>query len=245
MPEINSMKKGSRANILAGRASISPQAPALAAESARAARFGDQPSSFTIARMRFLVSSETPGRSFRASETAPFDTPARFAMSLIVPGSEGERFLWEVRWPGVLQAELGSEYRVIEEGLSGRTTVLDNPLEPYRNGREYLLPCLQSHQPLDLVVIFLGTNDLGDRYTLPPLDIARGAAQLALLAQRSETGPGYGAPATLLCSLPQIGDTSSIVDTFSGAVAKAADLLRCFRIAADEVGAPLVDLAAV
>ncbi|MGC9975059.1 MAG: SGNH/GDSL hydrolase family protein [Gaiellaceae bacterium] len=160
-----------------------------------------------------------------------------------VPGSEGERFSWEERWPGVLQAELGADYRVIEEGLSGRTTVLDNPLEPYRNGREYLLPCLQSHQPLDLVVIFLGTNDLGDRYSLPPLDIARGAAQLALMALRSETGPGYEAPAVLLCSLPRIGDTSSIVDTFSGAAAKAADLLRCFRIAADEVGVPLLDLS--
>ncbi len=160
-----------------------------------------------------------------------------------VPGSEGERFSWEERWPGVLQGELGADYRVIEEGLSGRTTVLDNPLEPYRNGREYLLPCLQSHQPLDLVVIFLGTNDLGDRYSLPPLDIARGAAQLALLALRSETGPDYGAPAVLLCSLPRIGDTSSISDTFSGAATKAADLLRCFRIAADEVGVPLLDLS--
>ena len=162
-----------------------------------------------------------------------------------VPGSEGRRFPLEVRWTGVLQAELGSEYRVIEEGLSGRTTVLDNPLEPYKNGREYLLPCLQSHQPLDLVVIFLGTNDLGDRYSLPPLDIARGAAQLALLSLRSEAGPDYGVPATLLCSLPQIGDTTSIVDTFSGAAGKAADLLRCFRIAADEVGVPLLDLSAV
>lgn len=160
-----------------------------------------------------------------------------------VPGSEGERFSWEERWPGVLQGELGADYRVIEEGLSGRTTVLDNPLEPYRNGREYLLPCLQSHQPLDLVVIFLGTNDLGDRYSLPPLDIARGAAQLALLALRSETGRDYGAPAVLLCSLPRIGDTSSISDTFSGAATKAADLLRCFRIAADEVGVPLLDLS--
>lgn len=160
-----------------------------------------------------------------------------------VPGSEGERFAWEVRWPGVLQAELGSEYRVIEEGLSGRTTVLDNPLEPYRNGREYLVPCLQSHQPLDLVVIFLGTNDLGDRYPLPPLDIARGAASLAQIVLKSESGPGYGAPAALLCSLPRIGDTSSIADTFSGASAKASDLLRCFRIAAEEVDAPLVDLA--
>ena len=162
-----------------------------------------------------------------------------------IPGSEGERFPWELRWPGALQAALGSDFRVIEEGLSGRTTVLDNPLEPYRNGREYLLPCLQSHQPLDLVVIFLGTNDLGDRYPLPPLDIARGAASLAQIVLKSESGPGYGAPATLLCSLPRIGDTSSIVDTFSGARAKASDLLRCFRIAAEEVGAPLVDLAAV
>ena len=160
-----------------------------------------------------------------------------------VPGSEGERFPWEVRWTGVLQAELGSGYRVIEEGLSGRTTVLENPLEPYRNGREYLLPCLQSHQPLDLVVIFLGTNDLADRYPLPPLDIARGAASLVQLALRSECGRGYGAPGALLCSLPRIGNTSSIVDTFSGAAAKAEDLLRCFRIAAEEVGVPLVDLA--
>jgi lysophospholipase L1-like esterase len=162
-----------------------------------------------------------------------------------VPGSEGERFAWEVRWPGVLQSELGFEYRVIEEGLSGRTTVLDNPLEPYKNGREYLAPCLQSHQPLDLVAIFLGTNDLGDRYPLPPLDIARGAASLAQMVLKSESGPGYGAPAVLLCSLPRLGDTSAIVDTFSGASAKAADLLRCFRIAAEEVATPLLDLGEV
>ena len=143
------------------------------------------------------------GRGAHRPHTAgrkPLSSRARMASTILcygdsntwgfVPGSEGERFSWEERWPGVLQGELGADYRVIEEGLSGRTTVLDNPLEPYRNGREYLLPCLQSHQPLDLVVIFLGTNDLGDRYSLPPLDIARGAAQLALLALRSETGPG-------------------------------------------------------
>jgi lysophospholipase L1-like esterase len=160
-----------------------------------------------------------------------------------VPGTEGERFPWDVRWPGVLQAELGSEYRVIEEGLSGRTTVLENPLEPYRNGREYLIPCLQSHQPIDLVVIFLGTNDLSDRYSLPPLDIARAAASLAQIALRSETGPNYGAPAVLLCSIPRLGDTSSLIDTYSVGPAKAKDLPRCFRVAAEEVGVPLLDLS--
>ena len=162
-----------------------------------------------------------------------------------VPGSEGERFPWEVRWPGALQRELGDGYRVIEEGLSGRTTVLDNPLEPYRNGREYLLPCLQSHQPLDLVVIFLGTNDLCDRYSLPPLDIARGAAALAQIALRSETGPGFGAPAVLLCSPPRLGDTGALADILSGATAKAAELPRCFRIAASELDVPLLDLSEV
>lgn len=160
-----------------------------------------------------------------------------------VPGSDGERFPWEARWPGVLQAELGGDYRVIEEGLNGRTTVLDNPLEPYKNGREYLIPCLHSHQPLDLVVIFLGTNDLCDRYTLTPLEIARAAASLALMASRSEAGPGYGPPAVLLCNLPELGDTSSLVDTCSGAAVKARDLPRYFQIAADEVGVPVVDLA--
>ena len=78
------MKKGSSAIVAAGRARTRPNASARAAESARAARFGYQPSSRAIVTMRSLVSSETPGRPLSAYETAPFDTPAREAMSLIV-----------------------------------------------------------------------------------------------------------------------------------------------------------------
>ena len=78
------MKNGSSASVRAGRASTSPQASARAAESARAARFGYQPSSWAIERMRSRVSSETPGRPLSAYETAPFETPARSAMSRIV-----------------------------------------------------------------------------------------------------------------------------------------------------------------
>jgi lysophospholipase L1-like esterase len=161
------------------------------------------------------------------------------------PGTEGERFPWEVRWPGVLQTELGAGYRVVEEGMGGRTTVLDNPLEPYRNGREYLIPCLESHHPLDLVVIFLGTNDLSDRYAMPALDIARGAALLAQIVLKSEAGPEYGPPAALLCVPPRLGDTSVFVDTYAGGPTKAKEFPRCFRIAAAELGVPLVDLSEV
>lgn len=140
---------------------------------------------------------------------------------------------------------LGAGYRVIEEGLNGRTTVHDNPLVPYRNGRDYLIPCLQSHQPLDLVVLFLGTNDLADRYAVPPLDVARAAVGLAHLVKTSQAGPGNGCPAVLVLGLPRLGACHALPETMSGAAAKAVELPRCYRLAADEVGVPLLDLAEV
>ena len=80
----------------------------------------------------------------------------------------------KTRWPGVLQNTLGEEYEVIEEGLNGRTTVWDDPVRggPKRNGSLYLLPCLESHTPIDLLVIMLGTNDLKARFSVTPYDIA-------------------------------------------------------------------------
>jgi len=80
-----------------------------------------------------------------------------------IPGSDGERFPRADRWPVRLQAALGAEYEVVAEGLNGRTATMDSPVAEGRNGLTYLLPCLHSHAPLDLVVIYLGTNDLGDR----------------------------------------------------------------------------------
>ena len=66
---------------------------------------------------------------------------------------------WE-RWPGVLQRELGDDVHVIEEGMNGRTTAFDRPFDLHRNGLTYLPVSLQTHAPLDAVVISLGTNDL-------------------------------------------------------------------------------------
>src|SRR3954462_1773041 len=79
------------------------------------------------------------------------------------PASNG-RFGPTNRWTGVLQTALGSDYRVIEEGLNGRTTTVDDPIHDHRNGRHYLPPCLESHAPFDLVTIMLGTNDLKARF---------------------------------------------------------------------------------
>ena len=51
-----------------------------------------------------------------------------------------------------------ASFWIVEEGLNGRTTVWDDPLEPFRSGKELLVPCLLTHQPIDLVIVFAGEH---------------------------------------------------------------------------------------
>src|SRR5690606_37848769 len=107
--------------------------------------------------------------------------------------------------PGVLEAELGPGWRVIEEGLNGRTTVRDDPVEgAYRNGKTHLLPCLLSHFPLDAVAIMLGTNDLKARFNVPASEIAEGIGVLVDIVQTASVGHGGGRPEVLVIAPPPI-----------------------------------------
>jgi lysophospholipase L1-like esterase len=116
-----------------------------------------------------------------------------------------DRFPRDIRWPGRLARALGEEWEVISEGLNGRTATLDSPVAEGRNGLTYLLPCLHSHAPLDLVVIYLGTNDAGDRYSLPAEDVASAVGRLVRVVRTSEAGPGGSAPAVLVVCPPPFG----------------------------------------
>ena len=86
------------------------------------------------------------------------------------------RYDFSVRYPGRLQAILGKEYHVIEEGCPGRTTVFEDKDYPYRKGIDYITPCLQSHNPIDYVVLMLGTNDCKVSYRATNKEIAWGLA---------------------------------------------------------------------
>lgn len=83
----------------------------------------------------------------------------------------------------MLQARLGSGYRIIEEDCGGRTAIKPDPLEGDKKGLVHLGVALHSHRPPDLVVM-LGTNDMKQRFNLLPVDIALGIAQLGCLVQR-------------------------------------------------------------
>lgn len=76
----------------------------------------------------------------------------------------GGRYDENTRWTCLLANLLGNEYHIIDEGLNGRTTAVDDPLESYRNGLSYLVPCLQTHLPVDLTILMLGSNDMKRRF---------------------------------------------------------------------------------
>lgn len=155
----------------------------------------------------------------------------------------GGRFEREERWPGVLARELGDGYQVIEEGLNGRTTVWDDPIDAYRNGREYLIPCLESHAPLDLVVIALGVNDLKARLGVSASDIADGAGALVETVHKSATGPAGGAPEVLLLGPPPVGELGDSDEMFEGALEKSRGFSKHYARVADKYGCGLLDLA--
>lgn len=72
----------------------------------------------------------------------------------------GFRFEENIRWTGRLAQLLGPEYKIIEEGLNGRTTCVTPPEEIFKNGMYCVEPCVRTHMPLDLMVIMLGSNDM-------------------------------------------------------------------------------------
>jgi lysophospholipase L1-like esterase len=159
----------------------------------------------------------------------------------------GKRFARDVRWPGVLASLLEGEARIVEEGLNGRTTVREDPYEPGRSGLAYLQPCLESHAPIDVVVLMLGTNDLKTTFGLGASDIAAGAATLVQSTQRSGTGPGGAAPLVLLVSPPVPGDVHDHMELwgFEGARERAATLPRLYRAAALNAAVAFLDASAL
>lgn len=117
------------------------------------------------------------------------------------------RFPANVRWAGILQDALGNDYYVIEEGLSSRTTDLEYSKKPGRNGKTYLDPCLDSHRPLDLIILMLGTNDLKIEFDRSATQIAEATGGLIKLIQEKTKKDGKVVP-ILVVSPIHIVDTA-------------------------------------
>lgn len=152
-----------------------------------------------------------------------------------VPGSAVERFPVHVRWPGIISKLLRADIRVIEEGLCGRTAITDNPVESAsgieRNGFKTFGAVLDTHSPLDLVVIMLGTNDLRHASKLTAYDIAEGVAALAEMARSPLFGPELStSPDVLVVCPPTIWEVESVFgQRFLGGRETSMELREAFR----------------
>jgi len=158
---------------------------------------------------------------------------------------DDRRFGHGERWVSVMRGILGADWWVVEEGLPGRTTVLDDPIEGvYKNGLTYLTPCLESHRPVDLVTIALGTNDLKMRFGMPPSDIAAGAGILIETVRHALAAFGQSAK-VLLIAPPPILEVGCLADMFAGGAAKSQAFAMHYKAVATKLGAAFLDAGGV
>lgn len=158
----------------------------------------------------------------------------------------GDRFNEEERWTMLLQAALGRDCLVVEEGLSGRTTVFPDPLYEGLDALHYLYPCLKSHENVDLLIIMLGTNDTKERLGASAACISLGMERLVRKAMAVDCWGGKK-PNILIVAPPVIGEgmeRSPVADTMGkGCVEKSRELARYYKASAQLLGVHFMDAA--
>lgn len=160
------------------------------------------------------------------------------------------RFPWEVRWTGRLEQQLGKDWRVIEAGLNGRTTMFDCFMEEHRNGLKDIDVCLLTAMPVDLVILMLGTNDSKVVFGKPSFVIAHGIQRLIDRVKNGAYGygPGGSTPEILVVSPIRMTEgvfTSWLSDEFDAdSIARSAQLSERYRQVAEQNGVHFLDAAA-
>ena len=130
------------------------------------------------------------------------------------------RFDHGARWPSVMAAALGPAFEVIAEGQPGRTTVHDDPMEgDHRSGIRVLPSLMESHKPLDMVIVKLGTNDLKNCFHVSAADIAFCLDRLVRMVQGFDAGVRV-----LVVAPPPILEVGCLAEMFAGGAAKSLGL---------------------
>ena len=157
------------------------------------------------------------------------------------------RFNENERWTCLLQKALGDEYLVVEEGLSGRTTVFEDALHEAMPALPYLYPCLKSHEPVSLLIIMLGTNDTKERLGANAACIGIGMERLVRKAASVDCWGPNGKPNVLIIAPPPIQRGMESHECGApmgkGCVEKSQELAHYYKKTADLLGVHFMDAA--
>jgi len=166
----------------------------------------------------------------------------------IIPDSRN-RFRFDERWPGILELELnqqGCHSRIIEDCLNGRRTIWDDPVKAGRKGSEGLAQRIEVNSPLDLVILFLGTNDFQIMHRNRAEDSAAGIAELIKVIRSSPIEPTMTHPEILVVAPPAIQKArGTIAEKFIAAENKATGLNLAFQATASEHACHFFDAGSV
>lgn len=161
----------------------------------------------------------------------------------------GIRFNEDERWTRRLQTALGEDYLVVEEGLSGRTTVFQDPCYEGLDALHYLYPCLKSHEYVSLLIIMLGTNDTKERLSTNAYAIGLGMRRLVQKAKTVDCWAPGQKPNILVIAPPSIGEgvkTSPVADEMGeGAVERSCQLARQYQTLLSDLDVHVLDAGAL
>ena len=170
-----------------------------------------------------------------------------------VPRAEGSprrRHPWGVRWTSLLAGRLGEGWLVVEEGHPSRTTLYPDPVDgAHKCGLAVLPALLESHAPMDAVILMLGTNDLKARYAATPRAIGLGVERIAQRIVSTEwergCGPDGRAPRLLVVAPPPVPASGPFERDEPGAAERSEGMGREIGAAAARLGVPFLDLDGV
>lgn len=152
-----------------------------------------------------------------------------------ISGSNHERYGNSERWTRVLADLLGNKFEIIEEGLNSRTLISNDtrPGKEGKNGYEYLLPCLDTHDPVDIVILMLGTNELKYTFNKTAKEIGNLLEEYfvkTILGRKSQFKDSY--PKLLIVTPPMVNEEVEYCktgDKYKGATQKSKELNEIYK----------------
>ena len=156
------------------------------------------------------------------------------------------RFSKDIRWTGVLQQLLGSKYNVIEEGLNGRTTNVNEKQDhglgyfrPFRSAMDLLSVLIETNSPLDLIIVMLGTNDLKTNFNQSSEMIAK---NMRLVCESIIDNDYFQSKSIILVSPTHINEESpNLLDSFIGTTQASQSFSNSYRKISDDLDLYFLD----
>ena len=158
---------------------------------------------------------------------------------------DGSRFPPDIRWPSVMASLLGEGMRVIEEGCNGRTIFDASPFDEMLNGTAYLPGCIDRHNPLDLVIIYLGVNDLFLSPQITVKRIAEGLMSLVSISHEQSKNSGGEHAKILIIAPPPVNPATTYHEYYTREIESSLQFAREYERVAKTYGCLFLDAGTV